>query len=331
MIEDRRLTLNRAAPFTMPTAPNTLIRLAAKIFSQPEDREAFIESVLSPRPYEPALVWMGDRPEPSPFAPSERLSWQPDYVDRVSIDQRPGQHALHEAGCYYCLDISSVFTSCVLGGVVDSPSLVVDLCASPGGKAIQAWRRFQPPQLICNEVIRKRTGALISNLRRCRVRPTMVISRDTSYLAEALRETAELVIVDAPCSGQSLVARGKPSPGCFHPATINMNANRQRRILANSARLVAPGGYLAYITCTYSPKENEGNLKWFVKRFAHFAPRSVPLLQEFQSHLSESPCYRLWPHGGAGVGGFAVLLQNTDEGEAEAFDAASVSPVWTNP
>jgi 16S rRNA C967 or C1407 C5-methylase (RsmB/RsmF family) len=173
--------------------------------------------------------------------------------------------------------------------------------------------------LIANEVIGKRTPQLIANLSRCRIHPAAVSSADTSVLARVCRNAAGAVIVDAPCSGQSLIAKGHENPGCFHPATINLNANRQRRILANAAATVAPGGCLASITCTYSEKENEGNLRWFLHRFPEFAAVSVPVLEPHRSTLSEDPCYRLWPHHSPGAGAFAALLKRTADGVHGGF------------
>lgn len=100
-----------------------------------------------------------------------------------------------------------------------------------------AWRAMKPAELWCNEVIGKRIPALISNLKRCHVYPAVVINADTGVLADTGPQTADVVLVDAPCSGQSLVARGKKSPGCFHPATINMNA---KSTASNSGELDVP-------------------------------------------------------------------------------------------
>jgi 16S rRNA C967 or C1407 C5-methylase (RsmB/RsmF family) len=206
--------------------------------------------------------------------------------------------------------------------------LVIDLCASPGGKSVFAWRLLRPDFLLANEVIKKRTAALISNLERCGIRPAAVITMDSSRLATACPQSAGLVVVDAPCSGQSLIARGKKSPGCFHPATINMNANRQRRILANAVQLVAPGGYLAYITCTYSVKENENNVRWLLGKHPRFQPLEVTELHAFQSHLADIPCYRLWPQGGIGAGGFAAILRNVEDGPGHPCELSSLRIVW---
>ncbi|MEG4211570.1 hypothetical protein [Microcoleus sp. S13_B4] len=125
------------------------------------------------------------------------------------------------------------------------------MCAAPGGKSIFAWKTLNPELVLCKEVIGKPMGMLISNLKRCQIQPSLATNVDSKILAEKMSQTANLVIVDAACTGQSLLAKGDKAPGGFHHVTINSNANRQKRILANSAKIVVPQGYLAYMTCTY--------------------------------------------------------------------------------
>ena len=310
---------------------NYVKKFAARIFDQSSTADAFIQSLVAPPPYHTAVLWLQERPVPLPFPVQTAHSWQPEFVDCISFEDRPGRHPLHQQGAYYCLDVSSVFAACVMEQVAPPADLVLDLCASPGGKSVFASRLFQPQLLVANEVIGKRTAALIANFQRCRLRSTVVLSRDSSILADAWPQALELVIVDAPCSGQSLIARGKPSPGCFHPATINMNANRQRRILACAARLVAPGGYLAYLTCTYSRKENENNAAWLMKQAPQFRPVAVAKLAAFQSHLADFPCYRLWPQQGIGAGAFAILFQNQNNGRRRPLRLDPLRPVWRSP
>jgi len=307
---------------------NTLNKLAGRLFTDRASREAFVEALMTPAAYAPALVWLRDRPAELPFRVEPAFDWQPNFVDRVAVDQRPGQHPLHDEGFYYCLDVSSVFAATCLVAAGKDQDLAIDLCASPGGKSVFAWRVFRPELLLSNEVIKKRTAALISNLVRCQIHPAAVVTMDSSRLAATCPQSASLVIVDAPCSGQSLVARGKKAPGCFHPATINMNANRQRRILANAARLVAPGGCLAYITCTYSLKENENNVLWLLKKEPRFQPLEVTELEPFQSHLCDIPCYRLWPQHDVGAGAFAAILRNSEDGPTRPCRLSSLRVVW---
>jgi 16S rRNA C967 or C1407 C5-methylase (RsmB/RsmF family) len=315
----------------MPEATNLLQKLSHVVFADSEERAAFIDALLYPQPYLPCILWTQPRPSLMPFKIEDPLTWQPSFVDRLAIDSAPGRHPLHDAGYYYCLDFSSVFAASVTLSLPTVSGTIVDVCAAPGGKSVFLWRQFQPQQLICNETIRKRVGMLIGNLKRCQIHPVAVVNCDPSQLAEAIPQTAQLIFVDAPCTGQSLLAKGQKAPGCFHPLTIRQNAQRQKRIIANAARVVAPGGYLVYTTCTFSPDENEKVGEWLVHKFPKFVPQAVSMLAAFQSHLSELPCYRMWPQSGFGAGAFAMIFQNTEQGFPETILQSSLPGVrWTS-
>ncbi len=296
----------------METPSKFLMKLSHRVFTDSADREKFIDALLHPIAFHPSIIWCQDKPINLPFITEPHLFWQPVFVDRLALGSKPGQHPLHNTGHFYCLDFSSVFAISTILTVTTPVNLIVDMCAAPGGKSIFAYIALQPEVLISNETIAKRSGMLISNLKRCHIHPVGVITRDSKILAEILPKTANLVIVDAPCSGQSLLAKGGKAEGCFHPININKNANRQKRILANSAQIVAPSGYLAYMTCTYSPEENEQVSEWFLSKFPQFQPVKIPHLTAYQSHLSTIPCYRMWPQSGLGAGAFTILFQNTD-------------------
>lgn len=295
----------------MEQTPRLLQKFSQKLFADPVEQAQFVEALVQPRSFHPCILWLKERPEPLPFVVEPPLDWQPDFVDLLALDAKPGRHSLHEQGAFYCLDFSSVFAASVLQQIQRPIETVLDMCAAPGGKSVFAWKALQPKLLLSNEVIGKRLGALMSNLKRCRVQPCAAMSFDSSVLAAEIPATADLVIVDAPCTGQSLLAKGEKNPGCFHPVNINKNANRQKRILANSAQIVAPQGFLAYMTCAYSPEENEQVTEWLLQKFPQFQPIEVPHLTAYQSHLTRQPCYRMFPQTGLGAGAFAVLLQNT--------------------
>jgi 16S rRNA C967 or C1407 C5-methylase (RsmB/RsmF family) len=294
-----------------------LLKLSQRLFPQAGDRDAFLDCLLKAPVFHPCILWCQERPQPLPFERQAPLSWQPEFVDRLAIAAKPGQHPLHQQGAFYCLDASSVFAISPVLTLPQPVSLVLDMCASPGGKSIFSWVALQPHRVVSNEVIGKRSAALISNLKRCRVQPAQVSRLDSQVLAGLIPQTADLVLVDAPCTGQSLLAKGGTAPGCFHPVTINNNANRQKRILANSAQIVAPQGHLLYMTCTYSPEENEQVVQWLLERFPQFAAIPVPALADYQSHLVDLPCYRMFPQSGVGAGAFTALLQNIESGSAQ--------------
>ncbi len=296
----------------MEKPSNLLLKLSQRLFDNSAERERFVEALIHPQTFHPCILWCKDKPDILPFPVESPTSWQPTFVDRLSLDTKPGQHPWHEAGYFYCLDFSSVFAASTLLTISSPLQLILDMCAAPGGKSIFAWSSLHPELLIANEVIGKRLGMLISNLKRCQIHPSFVANRDSSILATTFAKTSQLVIVDAPCTGQSLLAKGGKAPGCFHPSAINQCSNRQKRIIANSAQVVAPQGYLAYMTCTYSPEENEAVCEWFLKKFPQFQPVEVPHLSAYQSHLTQIPCYRMWPQEKLGAGAFTVLFQNTE-------------------
>jgi len=302
----------------MFNSSRNLQRIASSLFMDLEQQELFVKNLSRIGRGEAALLWLKDGVE-NPFKFKPPFSWQPEIVTRVDKNEHPGKHPLHADGAFYCLDMASVFMAMPFLGLERNLNCVVDVCASPGGKSLLAWKFLQPKLLIANENIGKRTAALISNIKRCRMQSCIVSNNDPKVLSEALKACVDLVIVDAPCSGQSLMAKGEKAASCFHPVTINKCAMRQRRIIANSAQMVAPGGFLAYMTCTFSREENEDILEWFLKRHSDFQACEVSSLADFQSNLADFPCYRLWPQKLEGAGGFTSLLQRSvDPGRGEA-------------
>jgi 16S rRNA C967 or C1407 C5-methylase (RsmB/RsmF family) len=298
---------------------NLLLKLSRQLFDDPVEQEKILDALIHPKSFHPCILWCQSKPDKVPFQVETPLDWQPEFVDRLALNEKPGQHTLHHEGFFYCLDFSSVFAASVLLHIKQPIDLIFDMCAAPGGKSIFAWRFFQPKLLLSNEVIGKRIAALASNFKRCKINPASLLSLDSKVLADLIPKTAQIVLVDAPCSGQSLIAKGGKAPGCFHPVNINKNANRQKRILANSAQLVAPQGYLTYMTCTYSPEENEQVIEWLLAKFPHFQPIAVSHLANFQSDLTKIPCYRMFPQDDLGAGAFTALLQNTQSGEPHAL------------
>lgn len=296
----------------MDKPSNLLLKLSRRLFNDSTTQEQFIQALTQPQSFPTCIIWCRQKPESLPFAVTTTTSWQPTFVDCLPLGEKPGQNPLHERGYYYCLDFSSVFAASTLLAISQPIPTILDMCAAPGGKGIFSWRALQPELLISNEVIGKRLGMLISNLKRCQISPIAVTNIDPQIWSQRVPSSCNLVIVDAPCTGQSLLAKGDKALGCFHPTLINKNASRQKRIIANSARVVAPQGYLAYMTCTYSIEENEQVCEWFLAKFPQFQPINVAHLARYQSHLTTVPCYRLLPQDGMGAGAFTALFQNQE-------------------
>jgi len=290
-----------------------MMKQASDLFPDEAERKEFVDAILAGESKEQAIIVIQDKPEIGAFPKLPAFDWQPDYVIRVQDHFRAAKHVLYAKGAYYSLDFSSIFSASAMlaieGPVVD----VLDMCASPGGKAIFSWRTFKPDVLLCNEIIRKRTGALIGNLARCGCEGSYVWTADPSVYAREYKEAFDLVIADAPCSGQSLIAKGEEAVGCWSPKMVDVNVGRQRRIVGNAVKCLKPGGYLLYSTCTYSIKENEKVVAWALKEHEDLEAVVVPHLESNRSAYSDVPCYRLFPHQGMGAGAFVALLRKKGE------------------
>jgi 16S rRNA C967 or C1407 C5-methylase (RsmB/RsmF family) len=304
----------------MSGATNLMKKAAEALF--PEDageQAAFLASLLRPEPRGSAILWTVPRrageieAEPRGSLPP----WLPEAVELARPGVKAGLSPAYAAGEVYPLDFASVATGSAM--LAAAPSLppqprVLDLCAAPGGKSILASVLLRPALLLANEVEPRRLGPLRHNLARCRVARAFTQRLDPAELAAAAPAAFDLCLVDAPCSGQSLLAKGIANPGCFHPSVVKGNARRQSRILAAAAETVGPGGFLLYTTCTFSRRENEGAVERLLAGRPDFAAVEVPHLAELRSPFAPFPSYRVYPHRGLGVGGFAALLRR--EGEA---------------
>lgn len=308
--------------------PTNLSRVARRLFSSAEDQQRFAESLTFPTELASAVVWLG--PNQGLFPEIERVSFQPDWISRIVPGTRTGSSEPYRDGDLYSLDISSVFAAIPLlertGELRES--LIIDTCASPGGKSILCYRGLSPRLLIANETIKGRVKALISNFSRCHLKNCAVVSYEIERLQQVLGAAFGIVIVDAPCTGQSLLAKGEKNPGCFHPVNINKNSNRQKKIIANSAKLVAPGGYLLYSTCTFSYQENEQVVEWLLANEPDFTAIESASLSEYRTGLSDTPCYRLFPHSGIGAGAFTALLRRNQGGITREPDLTTLKFYW---
>lgn len=270
--------------------------MAARLFADAGEREEFL-----------AALERGDAGLPvnvGRSGPRDGLpAWTPEWV---ALRRGGGDEAL------YGLDFSSVWEMQALAAVDLPVRRLLDLCAAPGGKSVLAHHRLRPEFHLANEIVPKRLGILRHNLSRCSV-PAHTQRLEPAQLAALAPEAFDGVLVDAPCSGQSLVARGVENLGCFHPATIKGNAMRQRGILASAAGCVAPGGWLVYSTCTYAPDENGKNMRWFGRQFPEFRPVAVPDLESWRDADPRRPGYTLFPQQGLGSGGFVCLWRRAGE------------------
>lgn len=239
--------------------------------------------------------------------------------------RRPAAHPAFGAGEYVIQDPSSLLAVTLLEP--QPGELVCDLCAAPGGKATALLEAIgNDGWLLANEPIESRLAALEFNLARHGSRRYCVTSRDPDWLAEIFSSSFDAVLVDAPCSGQSLLGRGKRDVSAFREATVRHCAARQARILAAAARLVRPGGRLVYSTCTFADAENEALIERFLEADHHFAIAASAHLAAWESALLPGS-YRLWPHRDGCGGAFAVCLRKEEPSTFSLGEPTARDPI----
>lgn len=247
--------------------------------------------------------------------------------------EKPGILPAHHAGAFYMQDPSAMST--VHAVTVEPGWAILDCCAAPGGKTTQlAAYTGEHGIVVANEYVASRCRILQGNVERMGCRNTVVTNLDTAALAQFYPERFDLVVVDAPCSGEGMFRKNSVAISEWSEENVIMCAERQRMILENTVRCVAPGGYLLYSTCTFAPAENEENVIWFLDTHPEFSlsPVNACLLPHTAPGLSLSDRYdltltrRFYPHIAPGEGQYVALLHRAGErGAAPAFAPPSLT------
>ncbi|MEO1808238.1 MAG: rRNA methyltransferase [Bacteroidota bacterium] len=255
------------------------------------------------------------RLNPNKFTSSLPYSQVPWHPDGYFLPERPlfTMDPWFHAGMYYVQEASSMFLAYALGQVIDFQSSlrVLDLCAAPGGKStLVASLLSEDSLLVANEVIRSRAQILSENLQKWGTIQAVVSQNDPEDF-QALPGFFDLVLVDAPCSGEGLFRRDHKAADEWSPAHVHLCCERQRRILMDVWDTLKPGGILAYSTCTFNEDENEHNLDWLLQQVdAAPIPVEVPTTWGITvSDYKALPGYRFHPHKVKGEGLFLTLIQ----------------------
>jgi 16S rRNA (cytosine967-C5)-methyltransferase len=146
---------------------------------------------------------------------------------------------------------------------------VIDLCAAPGGKTTAMAEMMNGSgTIIAVDKYEAKLRLLADASRRLGFEGIIV---PTQGDARALGvEPADLVLVDAPCSGLGVLSKKPDIKWKRRPEEIEKLAELQHEILDSASRLVVPGGHLVYSTCTIEPAENEQVVRDFLERHPEF-------------------------------------------------------------
>lgn len=267
------------------------------------------------------------RINPSKFSREELLelwpdAWQVPWCSNgFYLPERPNftLDPLFHAGAYYVQDASSMFLEGVFRQIAasglepteDTPDVsitdfarsdsaiqhagsslrVLDLCAAPGGKSTHLLSLLGPDSLlVSNEVISSRATILKENLAIWGSENAVVTSSDSEVFAAQLPEFFDIVLVDAPCSGEGMFrkmdsATGNAATENWSPDNVKLCAARQQRILASAVKCLKPGGWLIYSTCTYNHFENDDQLAFLKSEFG-FEVQPISLFDKYSHSLN---------------------------------------------
>ncbi|NRB54138.1 MAG: RNA methyltransferase [Saprospiraceae bacterium] len=235
----------------------------------------------------------------------------------VYLEERPIftlDPAFH-AGAYYVQEASSMFVAEAVRQIVAStsnrPLRVLDLCAAPGGKSTLLLDELPDNSLLwCNEVIRNRFQILKYNLIKWG-KPGIIASQMDSQQLRELGPFFDIILVDAPCSGEGLFRKTPEAMEEWSTANVELCAGRQKRILGEAFGMLKAGGYLLYSTCTYNEKENEENVNWAVDT-SKFTPIGLALPKDWGIE-EKVQGYQFYPHRLRGEGFYLACLQKVAE------------------
>ncbi len=223
-------------------------------------------------------------------------------------DCKIGRHPYHHAGLFYSQDPGAQATINTIE--IKENMRVLDLCAAPGGKSIQVAQQLTKGFLVANEINKKRAQILYSNIERMGLSNVMITSSSAKDLSEVYQGYFDLVIVDAPCSGEGMFRKDEEAISQWSVENVKHCCQRQKEILHYAASMVKTNGHLLYSTCTYEKEENEDMVEWFCKNY-HYTLE--PIKELGLPGLSGKECRRFYPHKYKGEGQFVAYLKNDNK------------------
>ena len=246
------------------------------------------------------------------------------YVDNgFYLDfEKIGNHPYHHAGLIYVQEPAAMAPAECID--INPDWCVLDMCAAPGGKSTQLKNKLgENGVLVSNEIISSRCKILTGNIERLGLTNTVTTCMDTGKLACSFPDTFDLVMVDAPCSGEGMFRKEEIAIDEWSAENVAMCACRQAEILENAVKLLKSGGHIIYATCTFSLDENEMTIDAFLQNHPEF--EIIPVNERVANATADGIKFkgcrcdnihfarRFYPHKTRGEGQFMAVLHHKGE------------------
>ncbi len=230
-----------------------------------------------------------------------------------------GNHPYHHAGMFYIQEPAAMIP--VESIEIQPDWKVLDLCAAPGGKSSQIKNKLgENGVLVSNEIVPSRCKILTGNMERMGFKNVVTTCMHPQKLSKEFPETFDMIMVDAPCSGEGMFRKEEIAIDEWSTENVKMCAERQAEILDCAVKMLKPNGYIVYSTCTFSLEENEMTVDSFLQHYPQF--ELCPATEKVQKNTADGIYFdgckcgnmhyarRCYPHKTKGEGQFAAVLHN---------------------
>jgi len=249
------------------------------------------------------------------FTVEEQIPWA---LNGRYLQERPSFtfNPLFHAGTYYVQEASSMFLEQAWKTVSpDNRAVrVLDLCAAPGGKSTHLLSLMNRDSLlVSNEMIANRNHILQENLAKWGVANSIVTQNKPEDFTR-LENYFDIVVIDAPCSGEGLFRKDKDAVNEWSEKNVNQCSIRQTDILQSAMQCCKPGGYIIYSTCTYEHAENDAQVEFLLSN--GFDLIRIPLITEGITPTTYG--YQFFPHKIKGEGFYLSVIRKKESEYAAA-------------
>ena len=226
---------------------------------------------------------------------------------RYPSEKKMGGTLSYFAGAISIQDPSSALPVEILG--IEDGDYVLDMCAAPGGKSIQAALSTPHGMVLSNDLSHQRALSLSQNIERMGLGNVMVTSLDLHELSSSLSGCFDKVILDAPCSGEAMFRKLEEAKLDWDMDKVLRCAKTQKDLLSLASVFLREGGTLCYSTCSFSYEEDIGQIIEFLKENDDFELIEPPDHPGFFHHQDLPNAIYLFPHRYRGEGQFLALLR----------------------
>jgi 16S rRNA (cytosine967-C5)-methyltransferase len=150
---------------------------------------------------------------------------------------------------------------------------VVDLCAGAGGKTLALAAAMENHgQIYATDTDKRRLVPIHERIERAGARNIQVRTpKGEADVLSDLAGRADLVLIDAPCTGTGTWRRSPDAKWRIRPGALDERLKRQQTALERAVPLVKPGGRIAYVTCSVLEQENGAQVRAFAGRHPDFS------------------------------------------------------------